>query len=94
MTSKQALKQLKEFHCFGCKYRYDDKCNVNGECLIPVIEKDLDVLELIKTKKVNIYDEIYGNETYEEYMFCRMERPTNLTEKEWELLKGWLENEK
>ena len=55
--------------------------------------RDLEVLDILKNKKVNIYDEIYGNETYEEYMFCRIERPSNLTEKEWLLLKGWLNSD-
>lgn len=55
--------------------------------------RDLEVLDILKKKKVNIYDEIYGNETYEEYMFCRIERPSNLTEKEWLLLKEWLNSD-
>ena len=64
---------------------------------MPQAAKQLDILELIKTKKVNIFDEIWQAENYDEYLHecCGLTfGEMTLTKDEWELLKGWLENEK
>ena len=83
MNSKQSLRDIYFF----------DTMKDDHEWEYNKVLTDLEVLDILKKKKVNIYDEIYGNETYEEYMFCRIERPSNLTEKEWLLLKEWLNSD-
>lgn len=55
-------------------------------------EKKCEILSILKRTKVNLYDEVYGCEDYEEYLelFTYAQDSLNLTEKEFYLLKQWI----
>ena len=81
MTSKQALKELKENAQEICKWELDR---------LEIIEKDLEVLEILKNKNVDvdlIKNIMKDNRKFECYP------DDNLTQEEFELVKEWLENE-
>lgn len=92
INSKEALKQIKN-HLYAILkleapeliHHYDNK--------FAIVEKDLEVLEILKEKKVDVgyllneECESYGD--YNSYQSCRQERI--LTEDEFSKVKEWLE---
>ena len=81
MTSNKALKELKENAQEICEWELDR---------LEIIEKDLEVLEILKNKNVDvdlIKNIMKDNRKFECYP------DDNLTQKEFELVKEWLENE-
>ena len=82
MTSKEALKELKENAQEICKWELDR---------LEIIGKDLEVLEILKNKNVDvdlIKNIMKDNRKFECYP------DDNLTQEEFELVKEWLENGK
>ena len=82
MTSNKALKELKENAQEICKWELDR---------LEIIEKDLEVLEIIKKKNVAIFLIPCCNTTLDYSM--KTIGFEALTDKEFKLLKEWLENE-
>ena len=86
MTSKEALKELKENAQEICKWELDR---------LNIIEKDLEVLEILKSNVVSlnmitIFETCIGyNDWAKEYH----RYSSLLTEEEFNKLKEWLENE-
>lgn len=84
MTSKEALERL-----------YDGYQNgMAGRSFYDIIKQDLEILEIIKTKNVNIslIKNCYGPFAYAVYnSYIDIEKNDELTKEEYELLKGWLE---
>ena len=78
MTSKEALKELKENAQEICEWELDR---------LNIIEKDLEVLEIIKKYLVRTFDYPAGGE-----YFC-LELHKFISEKEGMKFKEWLENE-
>lgn len=81
MTSKQALKQLKEN-----VYELDDWQYYR----LNIIEKDLEILEILKNKNVDvdvIKNIMKDNRKFECYPY------ENLTQEEFNKIKDWLEND-
>ena len=98
MNSKEYLKQIATTEVIDCTY--NDKAKKIIANIFPVgisvIEKDLEVLEIIKTKNVDIslikncY--CYGLLAYAVYnSYVDIEKNDELTKEEYELLKEWLE---
>lgn len=58
---------------------------------LEIIEKELEILEIIKKKKVNI-EWLKACDTYEEYLFV-CPYGNEITETEFNLIKEWLKNE-
>ena len=82
MTSKQALKELKENAQEICKWELDR---------LEIIEKDLEILDILKNKNVDvdlIKNIMKDNRKFECYPY------DNLTQEEFELVKEWYENGK
>ena len=81
MTSNKALKELKENAQEICKWELDR---------LEIIEKDLEVLEILKNKNVDvdlIKNIMKDNRKFECYP------DDNLTQEEFNKIKEWLENE-
>ena len=81
MTSNKALKELKENAQEICKWELDR---------LEIIEKDLEVLEILKNKNVDvdlIKNIMKDNRKFECYP------DDNLAQEEFELVKEWLSNE-
>ena len=81
MTSKEALKELKENAQEICKWELDR---------LEIIGKDLEVLEILKNKNVDvdlIKNIMKDNRKFECYP------DDNLTQEEFNKIKEWLENE-
>lgn len=59
---------------------------------VAIVEKELKALEIILKKKVNVYDEIYQTNDYEDYKenFGYTQAQFDLTEEEYYLIKGLL----
>ena len=81
MISKDALKELKENAQEICKWELDR---------LNIIEKDLEVLEIIKKKNVATFLIPCCNNAHE-YSLKTIGFEA-LTDKEFDLLKEWLEN--
>lgn len=79
MTSKEAVNLLK------ARYKLIDAKTYRG--MIAAIEKDLEVIEILKSKKVHIASvcDAHSFAEYNEYIH------NELTEKEFELIREWLE---
>ena len=77
MTSKQALEKL-NFECIRSNGVDDEYAKE-----LKIVEKDLEVLELVKTHKLLNY--VIKNE--------KCAKMYNLTEKEINKLKEWMKNE-
>ena len=97
MTSKQALKNIKsDSECVYVDERFEEEILFAHDYFhqeINVIEKDLEVLEILKKKLV----ELNRVKTYTDYRVynCYQYSPDlYLTEKEFNKIKEWLENEK
>ena len=84
-------------------YTMVDKCKINEIILKEQIEiykkikKDLEILEIIKTKNVDIslIKNCYGPFAYAVYnSYIDEEKNDKLTKKEFDLLKEWLEDVK
>lgn len=87
LSSKEALEM---YHRVACYHNYivDDSSHYE------TIKKDLEVLEIIKTKNVNIslIKNGYGPFAYAVYnSYIDIEKNDELTKEEYELLKEWLE---
>lgn len=85
MTSKQALEKL-NFQCIMSN-DIDDKCFEE----LKIIEKDLEILEILKRKSVDIHlikDIMKDDRKFECYP------DENLTQEEFNIIKDWLENDK
>ena len=78
MNSKEALKELKENAQEICKWEVDR---------LNIIEKDLEILEIIKKYLVRMFDYPEGGD-----YFC-LELHKFIYEKEGMKFKEWLENE-
>ena len=81
LTSKKALKQLKENVYELDEWQYDR---------LNIIEKDLEVLEILKRKSVDIHlikDIMKDDRKFECYP------DENLTQEEFNKIKDWLEND-
>ena len=81
MTSNKALKELKENAQEICKWELDR---------LEIIEKDLEVLEILKNKNVDvdlIKNIMKDNRKFECYP------DDNLTQEEFNKIKEWYENE-
>lgn len=94
MTGKEALKHIIEDNFNMIITTYPPKPAYNGltkEDMIAIIEKDLEVLELIKRKEP--YFSRFNSKTVEEYnkifTYYELFKPQLLTEEEFELLKEW-----
>ena len=91
MNSKQALEilNIKCIRSNGVDDEYFEEFNI--------IKKDLEVLEIIKTKRVDIslVKNCYGALAYAVYnSYIDEEKNDKLTKKEFDLLKEWLEDVK
>lgn len=84
MNSKEALERL-----------YDGYQNgMAGRSFYDIIKQDLEILEIIKTKNVDIslIKNCYGAFAYAVYnSYVDIEKNDELTKEEYELLKEWLE---
>ena len=96
MNSKEYLKQIATTEVIDCTY--NDKAKKRIANIFPVgisaIEKDLEVLEIIKTKNVDIslIKNCYGAFAYAVYnSYIDEEKNDELTKQEFDLLKEWLE---
>ena len=99
MKSKEYLKQIATTEVIDCTN--NDKAKKRIANIFPVgisvIEKDLEILEIIKTKKVDIslIKNCYGPFACAVYnSYIDIEKNDELTKEEYELLKEWLENGK
>ena len=97
MTSKEALKYLlvnsEELYS---QYEEDEKFYLDAVELYNIVLKDLEVLEIIKTKSVdiNLVKNCYGPLAYAVYnSYIDEEKNDKLTKEEFDLLKEWLEND-
>ena len=90
MTSKEALKELYSYSMLD-----DDIAKQNVE----IIKKELEVLEIIKKKEVNIgllkgilHSDLHTHTAsyYDSYFVANYR---HLTQEEFDLLKEWLSNE-
>ena len=97
MTSKEALKYLlvnsEELYS---QYEEDEKFYLDAFELYNIVLKDLEVLEIIKTKSVdiNLVKNCYGPLAYAVYnSYIDEEKNDKLTKEEFDLLKEWLEND-
>lgn len=68
MTSKEALEIIKIIQTNNYNKRTNDYINVNEACEyeIDIIEKELKALEIIKNKKVNVFN-IWVFDNYTQY---------------------------
>ena len=94
MTSKEAFEEIIKV----CNLYHRQIANVDVESIhgypIKKIEKDLEVLEIIKTKNVDIslVKNCYGALAYAVYnSHIDEEKNDKLTKEEYDLLKEWLE---
>ena len=99
MKSKEYLKQIATTEVID--YTNNDKAKKRIANIFPVgisvIEKDLEILEIIKTKSVDIslIKNCYGPLAYAIYnSHIDEEKNDELTKQEFDLLKEWLENGK
>lgn len=73
------------------KLRQNNKDNSHlfDDELLETIEKELKALEIIIDKTVNVYDEIYETNDYEDYIanFGYTQLQFNMTKEEYELVK-------
>ena len=68
MTSKEALERIKKSHYIAMACMGIDKPDIETEKAIKTIEKDLEVLEMLKKKitiETDYYDSDIGCEEYE-----------------------------
>ena len=89
MTGLEALKEFKGNNNTMLVGRVMGKQHYL-DCL-QVMEKSLKALEIIKKKKVNVYNEIMTCKNYAEYLECDGITLYKLTQEEFELLKEVLE---
>ena len=83
MNGKEAFKKIRENTCMGI---YDEEV----ARLIPIVEKDLGILEIIKKKKVDLRKvEVVSNVNWYNSYGKFVDNP--LTETEFNLIKEWLE---
>lgn len=78
--------------CKECKHK--NLCTMERD--YNIIKKDLDVLEIIKNKRVNVntlISSIIGAINPLEYYNEEVSSRLKLTQQEFDLLKEWLENE-
>lgn len=61
---------------------------------LKIIETALKILEILKKHKVNLYDLSRVDKVSEYNYFCILEDYQKLTQKKFEIIKGWLKNEK
>ena len=99
MTSKEYLQQIATTEVIDCTYNDNSKKRIADifSVGIAVIENDLEVLEIIKTKSVdiNLVKNCYGPLAYAIYnSYIDEEKNDKLTKEEFDLLKEWLENDK
>ena len=78
MTSKEAFKELKENAQEICEWELDR---------LKIIEKDLEVLEILKRHSTRLDDEDWNNNIFNGIDY------ENLDEKERKIIKEWLEND-
>lgn len=86
MNSEEALERIKRSHRIAMACLGIDKPDIETEKAIEKIEKDLEVLEILKTK---VFDEMKCfdlNEGWYDDIFY-------LNENEVKLIKEWLEND-
>ena len=86
MNSEEALERIKRSHRIAMACLGIDKPDIETEKAIEKIEKDMEVLEILKTK---VFDEMKCfdlNEGWYDDIFY-------LKENEVKLIKDWLENE-
>ena len=95
MTSKEALERIKKSHYIAMACIGIDKPDKETEKAIKIIEKDLEILEMLKKKmtiETDYCDNDLGCEIFEYIAFNG--EPLNLdSQEEFDLLKEWLENE-
>lgn len=85
MTSKEALDRLlKNIEVDMCSDEWYECIEAKN-----IIEKDLEILEILKNKQVNIHFDLVVKDTYEEYLAGVKGSKVILTEKEWNKLKEW-----
>lgn len=101
MTSKKALKKLKNISIYEENIKLGNCCDYKGELVevykdeINCIEKDLIVLEIIKKKEPNIFL-IKETKDYYSYMDCEYGRYWNsadkniIKEEEYKIIKDWI----
>lgn len=87
MTSKEALNDLRERIIHP---EYFEKNEMLNE--LTIIKKDLDILELLKSKHVDIA-ELKEDDNVKIYNMSMMQQD-RLFEEEFKMLKEWLENDK
>lgn len=94
MTSKEALERIKKSHFVAMALLIDGEKDEETEQALEIIAKSLEVLEIIKERKVNVYDLNRVFSAYKYNYFCVLEGYQELTEKQFNTLKEWLENDK
>lgn len=96
MTSKEALERIKKSHYIAMACMGIDKPDIETEKAIKTIEKDLEILEMLKNKmtiETDYYDSDIGCEEYEYIAYN--DEPLNIVDKdEFNKIKEWLENDK
>ena len=95
MTSKEALERIKKSHHIAMSCMEIDKPDIETEKAIKTIEKDLEILEMLKKKmtiETDYYDSDLGCEIFE-YIAFNGETLYIDSQEEFDLLKEWLENE-
>ena len=86
MNSEEALKRIKRSHRIAMACLGIDKPGIETEKAIEKIEKDLEILDILKTK---VFDEMKCfdlNEGWYDDIFY-------LNENEVKIINGWLEND-
>ena len=94
MTSKEALEKIKHIKIGnpkGCSILWDEY-----EKEISTIEKDLDILEIIKNKRVDVSFLSYARslDEYNAFTYHGDENDVILAQGEFDLIKEWLEDGK
>lgn len=84
MNSKEALNNIKNLFIGS---------PINLTQQIEIIEKDLEVLDIIKNKDVRIRV-LLASKNVEEYNYSILFEIQHLTQEEFYLLKEWLKNDK
>ena len=95
MNSEEALERIKRSHRIAMACLGIDKPDIETEKAIEKIEKDLEVLEMLK-KKMSIGTDYYDSDAgCEEFEYIAYNgQPLNIdTEEEFNKVKEWLENE-
>ena len=96
MTSKEALERIKKSHYIAMACMEIDKPDIETEKAIKTIEKDLEILEILKRKmtiETDYYDSDIGCKEYE-YIAYNGEALNIETDEELNKIKEWLENDK